>query len=109
MTAVISCACETCQLPAEHRLAAQDFCNRHYWQLIQPIRLKYYKIDHGIPMDAVIGFGTFTAPHPDYPLRHRAHRYGYLVCADVDCPRTWVGVEGEVCDLCANRWKRDNR
>lgn len=97
-----------CPTPAEHRLAAQDLCNRHYWQLIQPIRMKQYKIVEHIPMDAEIGFGKFIAPNPDYPLRHRSHRYGYLVCADADCGRTWVGVEGDGCIGCADRWKRDN-
>jgi hypothetical protein len=102
---VIRCCKPDCAYPVEHRLAASWYCHFHYRQFTQPIRRRVFWLDHDLPLDAPIGEAVFLAPHPDYPLRYKRDRIGWVVCSRDACGASWVGIEGAFCIWCLARWR----
>ena len=107
MTNDIQCDRELCAYPYEHKLGSELLCNFHYRQLIDPIRLRVARREHGLQVDTPLGQAYFIAPHIDFPLRFRRERIGHVVCTDRDCGATWTGIEGEVCTWCLSREVRN--
>lgn len=104
----ITCTKDGCELPAEHWLLAEHLCDLHWRESIEPIRQSVARREYRLPLDYLIGIGVFQTPHADYPLRQLTRRWGILLCSDYNCQRSWVGVDGEVCESCLNQVSRNN-
>ena len=103
-----NCTRNDCALPREHPLLAEYLCDLHWRETMQPIWQAVARREYRLPLDYVIGIGVFHTPHADYPLRQLTRRWGNLVCSDNTCGRSWIGVDGEVCESCAIRASRNN-
>lgn len=104
----ITCTKDGCELPAEHPFLAEYLCDLHFREITVPIRQSVARREYRLPLDYLIGIGKFQTPHADYPLRQLTRRWGILLCSDHNCQRSWVGVDGEVCESCLNQVSRNN-